>query len=209
MKSQIYDTDDRPNVGDRLAQINCEIREIDDQIEAIADRRRHLIEPPFKVVKAQPSEMFHKISIGAVLVNQGLQALHADPLAGLLESTVGELMTFASKVGWEDDNTTVGTVLAKILHWHERELQARGLFVTWQRRYLAYAEDRATWLLQDEQLRLHGAWREANITAGQGWLMRTTCRVRNIDMPQLPDRGAAAAWIEANGANLNYQDFIV
>lgn len=209
MKSQIYDQGSgAPDVENILGCADNRIAELAEKRAAIAERRRHLIEPAYKTVVANPTDMHHKITLGAVMVNAGMCAYDADALAGLLDSTGYHMLALADELVDDDPGASLGTILARLLDAQERDLAARGLFLTWQRRLSAYAEDRAEWLARDEEFRLEGAWRHEPMTADQRWLVRVTCRIRHLDLPGDLRREEAADWLEQHGANLNYSDFV-
>lgn len=209
MTSQIYDSaDGQPDIDRRLDDADARIAALAQKRAAIAERRRHLIEPAIRTVVATPSDMHHKITLGAVMVNIGMRAYDADGLAGLLANTGYHMLALAEELVDPDPSASLGTLLTRLLDVEEHEFAARGLFETWKRRLAIYAEDRAEWLVRDEEFRLEGAWRDAPMTAGQRWLVRVTCRVRHIDLPGHLLRGEAADWLEAHGANLNYREFL-
>lgn len=208
MISQICDSDSRPEEPfDARADAGRRMSELEVQRSEIADRRRALAEPSHKVVVATPSAMHHKITLGGVLVNAGFQAFDADAFAGLLSADGASVVEMLALRSLAQPGATAAELIADLLDLNQRELAAQGLFLTWQKRMAAYIDDRSEWLARDEELRLGGEWREAPMTAGQRWLIRVTCRVLKIAMPGHLLRGQAAAWLDANGANLNYGDF--
>lgn len=208
MNSQICESDDEPRrTNTTIADADRRIEDLNAQRAAIAERRRALFEPTEKVVVANPTTMHHKITLGGVMVNAGFQAAHADALAGLLDLDAMALAARMHEAADGQPEKTAAGVIADLLDISPRELSARGLFLTWQKRLALYLEDRAEWLARDEEFRLHGEWRNAELTADQRWLIRVTCRVLRIAMPGHLLRGAAADWLEENGANLNYGDF--
>lgn len=209
MTSQIYDkAGGQPDIDRILGDADARIAELGEQRAALAERRRRLIEPAYKTVAANPTDMHHKITLGAVMVNAGMRAYDADALAGLLAGTGHHMLALAEELVDTDPAASLGTVLIRLLDGQERELAARGLFLTWQRRLVTYAEDRAEWLARDEDYRLEGAWRNEPMTADQRWLVRVTCRVRHLDLPGDLRRGEAADWLEQHGANLSYKAFV-
>lgn len=209
MKSQIHEnTDGDPAIDRVLDDADARIARLALDRAAIAERRRALVEPAYKTVVANPSAMHHKITLGAVMVNAGLTAADADALAGLLAANADEIIADADDIIDTDPFMSVGHVLVGLIDRHDRDLSARGLFETWCRRLAAYQEDRAEWLACDAEHRLEGAWRDLAMTTGQRWLVRVTCRIRQIDLPGHLARGNAADWLEAHGANRNYREFV-
>lgn len=208
MISQICDSDSRPEEPfDARADADRRMSELEVQRSDIAARRRALAEPTHKVVVATPISMHHKITLGGVLVNAGFQAFDADALAGLLSADGASVAERLADRSVAHPGATAAELIADLLDRNQRELAARGLFLTWQKRMAAYMDDRAEWLARDEELRLDGEWRDKPMTVGQRWLIRVTCRALKIAMPGHLLRGQAAAWLDGNGANLNYGDF--
>lgn len=208
MNSQIYDSGLERDAEEILASTDRRMAETDRQRAQVAERRRALAEPTHKVVVANPSGMHHKITLGAMLVNENFQASDADALAGLLSLDAGDFSKRFSGVAEGRPDARTSEVIAHLIDIYTRELAAHGLFLAWQRRLSLFLEDRAEWLALDEEFRLNGAWRDAQMTADQRWLIRVTCRVLNMGIPGHLLRGQAADWLDDHGANLNYGDFM-
>lgn len=208
MNSQICDFGDEPKIPDDATALDERKAELEQRSRDSAARQRALSEPVHKVVVATPSAMHHKIALGAVMVAAGFQAADADALAGLLGSPVPRLRDGLASLASDDLDRTAGQALAQLLDINARELEAKGLYASWERRLRLYADDRAEWLKRDLEFRLEGSWRQAPMTSGQRWLIRVTCRVLQLPMPGHLLRGQAADWLESHGANLNYGDFV-
>lgn len=208
MNSQIYESGDEPRKTDTtIASADDRIQQINAQRAAIAKRRRTLMEPTEKLVVANPTSMHHKITLGGVMINAGFQAADADALAGLLDLDAAALAARIHEAVAGQGIKNAASVIADLLDTDHRELAARGLFLTWRKKLALYLEDRAEWLARDEEFRLHGEWRNAEMTADQRWLIRVTCRILRMAMPGHLLRGQAADWLEAHGANLSFGDF--
>jgi hypothetical protein len=208
MNSQIYESDDEPRKTEpTIAAADRRIEEINAQRAAIAERRRTLMEPVEKLVVANPTSMHHKITLGGVMVNAGFQAADADALAGLLDLEATALAARIHEAAAGQTAKNAAGVIADLLDTGHRELAARGLFLTWRKRRALYLEDRAEWLARDREFRLHGEWRNAEMTPDQRWLIRVTCRILRMAMPGHLLRGQAADWLDAHGANLSFGDF--
>jgi hypothetical protein len=209
MNSEISENADGGDAIDRiLADADMRIAQLARDRAAIAERRRALAEPDFKMVAATPTEIHHKITLGGVMIHYGLAAEDADALAGMLAHDAVEVLALCQEAIDEEYGISFGSILVAAIDLHLRPLAARGQFETWCRRLHAYQADRSDWLERDEQMRLDGAWRELSMTTDQRWLIRATCRSRRIDLPGHLSRGDAAEWLEANGANLSYRDFV-
>lgn len=209
MKSQIDENaDGQPAINRILDQADADIARLGEDRAAIAERRRALIAPRYKTVVAEPSEIHNKIALGGVLVHFGLSAIDADALAGLLAFWADQVIADMDDLIDTDPSVSFGDAIVTMIDRYDRDLSARGLYETWRRRLAAYDEDRGEWLARDTEYRLEGAWRAESMTRDQRWLIRVTCRLRRIDVPGHLSRGAAADWLEAQGANLNYREFV-
>lgn len=208
MNSQIYDLEDEGTKADAcLSKADRAIIDLKRQRAELAERRRTLAEPSPKLVVANPTAMHHKITLGAVLVNEMLAAADADALAGLLALPATDFAERFASAAAETPNARASAIIVNLLDTDGRELCARGLFEEWQRRLTIYLDDRTEWLARDEEFRLKGEWRQAPMTTDQRWLIRVTCRVLRIGIPGHLLRGQAADWLDHHRANLNYGDF--
>ncbi|MCH2487690.1 MAG: hypothetical protein MK010_08115, partial [Erythrobacter sp.] len=202
MNSQIYENDDEPEKKKTDSDFEARLDEFDRVMRQTAERQRSLAEPVHKTVVATPTAMHHKITLGAVMVAAGFQATDADAFVGLLSSQASRLHSALAAGTISYAGKTAGQALADLLDRKASEFEARGIYVTWQRRFSLYAEDRAEWLKRDMEFCLEGAWRALEMTADQRWLVRVTCRVLRLPMPGHLLRGQAADWLETHGANL-------
>ena len=208
MSSQICENGEEPKDEKMASDFDARLDRFDRVIRQTAERQRALAEPVHKTVVATPTAMHHKIVLGAVMVTAGFQAADADALAGLLGSPASTLHNALAAGALNHAGKTGGQALADVLDRYAREFEARGLYSAWERRFSLYAEDRDEWLKRDLEFRREGAWRGLEMTAGQRWLVRVTCRVLRLPMPGHLLRGQASDWLEAHGANLNYEDFL-
>lgn len=209
MNSQIDENaDGQPDIDRILDAADADVARLGEDRAAIAERRRALIAPRYKTVVAEPTEVHNKIALGGVLVNHGLSAIDADALAGLLTFWADQVWSDMDELTDLDPSVSFGDAIVMMIDRHGRDLSSRGLYETWARRLAAYDADRAEWLARDEEYRLEGAWRQEAMTRDQRWLIRVTCRLRNIDMPGHLSRANAAAWLEVHGANMNYREFV-
>lgn len=209
MISRIHENADGDPAIDRiLDDADARIAALARDRASLAERRRALVEPRYKTVVANPSEVHHKLALGAVMANIGLSAIDADALAGALATIADQVMADMDDLIDADPFASFGSLLVTMIDRHERGLTARGLYESWVRRLALYLEDRDEWLARDAEFRLEGAWRQLHMTRGQRWLVRVTCRIRHLDLPGDLSRGEAGDWLEANGANMNYREFV-
>ena len=196
MNSQIYDSGENTDEEEAIfVKADKRVGQLHRMRSEIAERRRALVEPSHKVVVANPSGMHHKITLGGVLVNAGFQAADANALAGLLTLGAAEFAERFAAVAQQADLAPAAQIIAHLLDTDARQLAALALFNAWRHRLALYLDDRAEWLDRDEEFQSKGAWREAPMTADQGWLIRVTCRVLAIAMPGHLLRGQAADWM--------------
>lgn len=208
MSSQKHENGDEPKDEKVASVFDARLDEFDRVIRQTSERQRALTEPVHKTVVATPTAMHHKIALGAVIVAAGFQAADADALAGLLGSPASRLHNALAAGALDHASKTAGQALADVLDRDAREFEARGLYAAWERRFSLYADDCTEWRKRDLEFRLQGAWRALEMTAGQRWLVRVTCRVLRLPMPGHLLRGQASDWLAAHGANLNYENFL-
>lgn len=190
-----------------FAEADAKLADISRAREEIAARRRQLAEPSHKLVVANPTELHHKITLGGVMVKCGLSAADANALAGLWAMPAAHIAEMIRTEAEAEPDLPAGNIITRLIDHKGPELEARGLYEKWLRRLEAYREDKAEWLERDEEFRLQGEWRNLPMSADQRWLIRVTCRALRIAIPGHLLRGEASDWLEAQGANLNYEDF--
>lgn len=146
---------------------------------------------------------WHVFATGGVLYGQGLRQRDAAALDGLMTLRPSQVALWLSLHA--STATTFGEALVKILAENKDALDLRGRYASWHRRWISYVEDRESWLQEDEELRLCGAWRSKDMTSGQRELVRVTATLLDLLIPVEMDRGAAADFLEEHGANLLYR----
>lgn len=185
-----------------LAQVEARKNEME-------DRRRHLAPSRSRTAIDDPYAAHDKFATGAVLTANGFGAGDAAPLAGVLALPVADLVHLLTDVEETRPGEGAGTCLLMIINRYRLNLTALGSFESWQRRLAKYKAARDSWARLDEEYRLQGDWRAKLTTSDQRELIRETCRVRRMGLPDLPmTRGQAADWIDEHGGNLNYRDFL-
>jgi hypothetical protein len=188
----------RTGIDDALAAL--EARKLED-----AARRRTLAKDEYRLVKREPKEIAGAIALGMVLTRRGLRAADSWPLDGLLSGSMSDFMVRAGAIAEALPHLDLGAALVRIIDGSLAELQAAGMYAAWKRKAHAYFAEHRAWLDEDAALRLDGAWRAKEMTAGQQELIRATCAILQIDLPGHLLRGSAHDWIDANGASLRYR----
>lgn len=146
---------------------------------------------------------WHVYASGAVLYERGLRQADAAALDGLLTLRPDRAAFLLSLHACTAK--TFGDALVQVITVKKDELDARGHYASWHRRWLKYVADRESWLEEDEELRLHGPWRNKEMTRGQRELVRVTATLLNVFIPEEMNRGAAADFLDEHGANLLYR----
>ncbi|MCP9223389.1 hypothetical protein MKP08_11570 [Erythrobacter sp. LQ02-29] len=158
-----------------------------------------------------PKDVYHQITLGAVLVQYGLSAQHARALDGLLSLAFDQARTVveeASQIVGEasdDDNETIGSGLLELLELIPTRLEQFGRYAEWRRGFDRYTDRTRPYLdgLTDEDLhRLAGR----PPSKKQMHLIRVTCAYHGIAFPAVPDRRAAFEWLRDIGANPKYRE---
>lgn len=197
-----------PAANDKLADAERKKleREIDEREKRLAtarrDRRQRLREG-VAAGAVEPHRNWHAYALGADLADCGLQGLDALSLMGLRSLPIPRLVRLLLAAHDAAPGTYLGRLLPGIIDAHRDELHARGVTVSRQRRWIAYQADLARWQAQPDDVK-QGSWRERPMTTEQRELVRVTATLLDRPVPEGLDRGAAADWLDANGANLNY-----
>ncbi|NBB40101.1 MULTISPECIES: hypothetical protein [Sphingomonadaceae] len=151
----------------------------------------------------EPHRNWHAYALGGDLADCGLQGGDAYALMGLRSLPIPRLVRLLLDAHDERPGIYLGRLLPGIIDTHRDELHARGLALSWQRRWIRYQEQLAAWQAQPDAVKA-GVWRDKPITMGQRELVRITATLLDLAMPVGLDRGGAADWLETQGANLNY-----
>ena len=166
---------------------------------------------PGETVFRDPKDAYHQITLGAVLVQYGLNAQHARALDGLLSMTFDQMKAVAAEATQivdedsDDDDETMGSGLLELLELMPARLEQFGRHAEWRRGFERYMERTRPYLdgLTDEDLR-QLATRPPSRT--QLHLIRVTCAYHGLAFPALPNRRAAFEWLRDIGANGKYRE---
>jgi hypothetical protein len=203
-------TEDAPLApGERLpdderAKLEHEIASREKNLATARRERRESLRDGAAPRATEPHRNWHVYALGADLADCGLQGKDALALMGLRSLPMSRLVRLLLDAHDRQPGAYLARLLPGIIDAHRDELHARGLAVSLQRRWRAYQADLASWQAQPKDLK-QGSWRERPMTAEQRELVRVTATLLDVPMPEGLTRGAAADWLEANGANLNYR----
>lgn len=163
---------------------------------------------PGEAVYRDQRDVFHQITLGAVLTAHGLCAHDARSLDGFLAMSPTELVgDTAIALHWKDACArcnTLGEALAIFLSKAGPRLEDLGRYAEWRRRYDNYMvrSERFLGALDKDKLEAMAA-RPAS--PKQRWLVRYTCECLGLPFPELADRRAAFLWLRSAGANSRYK----
>ena len=196
------DAKDRLGHDERLA-LEQEIAMRESRLAEARRERREARRDSAADETVEPHRNWHAYALGGDLADCGLQGGDAYALMGLRSLPIHRIVRLLLDAHDENPGVYVGRLLPGIVDTHRDELHARGLCVSWQRRWGRYQAQLTAWQAQSESVKA-GAWRNKQITMGQRELVRITATLLELPVPTGLDRGAAADWLEAQGANLNY-----
>ena len=193
---------------DTAADLNEQIKEIAKSIstlEALQSRAEQPAITPGEVAFRDPQDVYHHITIGAVLVAQGLSAHDARRLDGLLSLPVAEAARLLQEAADLDpaEEPTVGELLVAVLDRLADPLEAIGRFAEWRRGFERYRSRTEAYLAQLTPDQLADLKRKP-VSQKQTEQVRRTCACFDIEFPALANRAEAFEWLWNAGANLSY-----
>ena len=162
---------------------------------------------PGEAVYRDQRDVFHQITLGAVLTAHGLSAHDARGLDGYLAMSPAELVgDHATALLWKEACArcdTIGGALVIFLSKARPRLEDLGRYAEWRRRYDNYMvrSERFLGALGNDKLE---AMATRPASPKQLWLVRYTCECLGLPFPELADRRAAFLWLRNAGANPRY-----
>ena len=199
------------NIGSDLEQL---ARQLDRALSHLGNTERRLNTSqitPGETAFRDPQNVYHQITLGAVLGNYQLSAHHARRLDGLLSMKFEQLVDLvqyitsqASDDEDDNDNETVGEALLELLDSAPPTLEDLGRYAEWRRAFDRYMKPTERFLSQMTTGDLEEL-AERPATKAQVNLIRTTCAYHRIDFPALPNRKVAFEWLRDIGANPRFR----
>ncbi len=151
----------------------------------------------------EPSRIGQLCVVGAEALDAGVAAADCDAWRGLLSCSPRLLDRLACRAGLGD--RPLLAILADLIAIYREPLTRRGQRALYRRRRDRYLADCASWEATPEDVK-QGAWRAKRMTKGQRYELIRTCQRLGVDLPGPLNRGQAADWLSAHGANLNYRE---
>lgn len=145
------------------------------------------------------TRLFNCASLAGPYVDAGLEYENADAHYGLIHGTIDSLLEFAKTIpGWK--NLPLVSLITLIVQRHDSELSDRAAVLQWAARKAAYDADCASWKKIEQEKGIN--WRTKPMTDGQRHCLADTAHILKIEFPEGMNRGAAADWLDANGAHV-------
>lgn len=176
---------------------------LEQNIAATADQRAVLSKAFEHPVVVEPHRDHHAYHLGADLFYCGLATGDALAMMGLMSTGPGNVARLLAEAAKATPNIYVARLWTRIIDANRDEYEARGRFVSWQRRWARYMDD------QDSFLASVGSdgesWRDLHMSSGQRHLVQDSAIMLDIDIPDEMTRGKAHDWLMRHGANVVYR----
>ncbi|MBA4773233.1 MAG: hypothetical protein H2054_09005 [Sphingomonas sp.] len=172
-------------------------------IAATADQRAVLTKAFEHPIVVEPHRDHHAYTLGADAFYCGLATGDAHAMMGLMSTgpaNVARLLLDAAKAA---PNIYVTRLWPRIIDANRDEYEARGRYVSWQRRWARYKEDHDDFV--DRNSSGDDSWRDLHMTSGQRHLVQDSAVMLDIDIPEAMTRGRAHDWLMRHGANVVYR----
>lgn len=179
------------------------VARLEHEIAATADKRAVLTKAFDHPVVVEPHRDHHAYHLGADLFYCGLATGDALAMMGLMSTGPGNVARLLAEVAKIAPNVYVARLWPRIIDAGRNEYEARGRFVSWQRRWARYKAELDMWLgraSDDDE-----SWRDLHMTSGQRHLVQDCAILLDIDIPEAMTRGQAHDWLMTNGANAVYR----
>lgn len=191
-----------------LAEMVRELSRVSAELKAIEKGTAIQQIVPGEVTYRDPQDVYHQITIGAVLTAYGFSAHDARALDGFLAMRPKDVLDDDVILDhWKTGviaGKTMGEALLIFLHRAAAMLEDRGRYAEWRRKYDAYV-DRTQAFLKNLDEGMLAAMLRRPPSAKQLWLVRYTVEVLDVEFPELPDRRAAFLWLHDVAANPRYR----
>lgn len=185
-----------------------DLASLDGAIAQLRERRKAMLRATTAVVAVEPHHDYHSYACGRDWVVNGARADDAFALMGLHSlppERYCDLIRAAAE-GKTGNTRYIVRLEVEIVDRYRDQLDARGRYVSWRRRWKAYQEQVARWEAEPEEERKHGHWRTRAMTSGQRELVGDTARLLDVAVPGDMDRGGAHDFLAHHGANVVYRE---
>jgi hypothetical protein len=142
-------------------------------------------------------------TFGADLYYCGLIADDANAMLGLMSIGPVRLAEQLRRAAARRGELYVARLWPELLAMHRDDYEARGRYVSWQRRWARYSVEAEAWRVSSR--REQDDWRKRPMTARQRHLVRDTAISLGLTIPEGMDRGAAHDWLWRSGANIIFR----
>lgn len=189
--------------GDSKARAARLTARLESQIAATADQRAVLTKVFEHPIVVEPHRDHHAYQLGADLHRCGLATGDVTAMLGLMSIGPARLADLLIAAARTHPNIYVARLWPILIDAGRDEYEARGRFVSWQRRWARYKEDADAWAARGSEM--ESSWRALHMTSGQRHLVRDCAVLLGLDLPDGMDRGRAHDWLMVHGANTVYR----
>lgn len=189
--------------GDTKQRARALAAKLEHEIAATADQRAVLTKAFEHPVVVEPHRDHHAYHLGADLFYCGLATGDGLALMGLMSTgpaNVARLLLDAAKT---TPNIYVARLWPRIVNASRDEYEARGRYVSWQRRWARYKEDQDGFVAMISPN--NDGWRDLHMSSDQRHLVQDSAIMLDIDIPEELTRGEAHDWLMRHGANVVYR----
>jgi hypothetical protein len=174
------------------------IARLEQQIAATPDQRAVLTKAFEHPVVVEPHRDHHAYVLGSDLFYCGLATADGYAMMGLMSVGPARLAALLAEAALTRPNSYVSRLWPILIDANRAEYEARGRYVSWQRRWATYREEADSWAAREPDAT---GWRALHMTSGQRYLVRDCAILRRVEIPDEMDRGQAHDWLMLNGAN--------
>lgn len=197
---QVRRANDRADTKQRA---NTLAAKLEHQIAATADQRAVLTKAFEHPIVVEPHRDHHAYVLGADLFYCGLATEDGFAMMGLMSTGPANVARLLLEAAEAMPNIYVARLWPRLIGTNRVEYDARGRYVSWQRRWARYKEDLDGFLATAD---IEGdTWRDLHMSSAQRHLVQDSAIMLDIDIPEEMTRGAAHDWLMRHGANVVYR----
>jgi hypothetical protein len=193
-----------PARADTRARAQRIVARLEQDIAATADQRAVLSKAFEHPIVVEPHRDHHAYHLGADLFYCGLATGDGLAMMGLMSMGPAHVARLLAEAAKSTPNVYVARLWPRLLHGNRGEYEARGRFVSWQRRWARYKSESYSWRKRQTDSD-DTSWRDLHMSSGQRDLVQDTAILLDLDIPEGMDRGRAHDWLMRNGANAVYR----
>lgn len=197
---QVRRATDRTDTKQRASTL---VAKLEHEIAATADQRAVLTKAFEHPIVVEPHRDHHAYHLGGDLFYCGLATGDALAMMGLMSTGPANVARRLLEAAKTAPHMYVARLWPRIIDANREEYEARGRYVSWQRRWAHYKEGLDGFLATAD---IEGdTWRNLHMSSAQRHLVQDSAIMLDIDVPDEMTRGEAHDWLMSNGANVTYR----